>query len=328
MAGKLTMVTRADLTIAREKRGKGFCYRTADGALVCDKPFKARVSRLAIPPAWRDVRVAPDARAHIQAVGTDEAGRVQYIYHPDWEARRSARKLRRLALLAAALPRIRRRVRKDLSAEAGSVELAQAIAVTIIDKTAIRVGSEEYLKEHGTRGAATLFVRDVTVTSDELVIDFPAKGGKQAQYTLRDKQLALAVQRIAGLAGKRLLVHWEGEALVPLHPGTINSYLHRISGADISAKDFRTLRASTLAAQALAQLEPGRSDSARKRQIAGVARDVAEVLHNSPAISRKSYIAPALFQLFDSGELHLLWSGASGRPEERLGVVLAVLTAS
>ena len=322
MAGKLKMVTRADLTIARQRRGRGFCFRDAEGALVCDEPFKARIAELAIPPAWRDVRVAPDARAHIQCVGTDEAGRVQYIYHPDWEARRSARKLRRLALLAAALPRIRRRVRKDLGAPAGSIALAQAIAVSLIDRTAMRVGSEEYLRENGTRGAATLFVADVSVTGSRIAVAFLAKGGKQVRYELKDSKLADAIARIAALPGKRLLVHYESDTLVALGTRAVNDYLRRISGVDISAKDFRTLRASALAAEALAKLEPGHSESARKRQMASVARDVAEVLQNTPAISRKSYIAPALFQLFDSGQLQSLWSGTSGRSEQRLEALL------
>ena len=319
---KLRMVTRADLTIVRQKRGRGFCYRDAEGALVCDPQFKARIGQLAIPPAWRDVHIAPGERDHIQCVGTDEAGRVQYIYHPKWETRRSARKLQRLALLAAALPRIRRRVRKDLDAPAGSIELAQAIALALVDKTAMRVGSEEYLREHGTRGAATLYAADVAVEGDEIAIDFLAKGNKPASYRLRNQPLAAALARIKTLPGERLLVHGEGDAPTPLNTGAINAYLRRISGVEVSAKDFRTLRASTMAADALSRLAPESSESARKRQMAEVTREVAAALQNTPAISRKSYIAPALFKLFGSGRLQPLWASANGHPEARLGVVL------
>lgn len=319
---RLRKVTRDDLTIARQKRGRGFCFRDADGRLVCDAAFKVRIGELAIPPAWRNVRVAPWANAHIQCVGTDEAGRVQYIYHPDWELRRSERKLRRLASLSAVVPRVRRRVRRDLAAEAGSIELAQAIAVALIDATGMRIGSQAYLRQNGTRGAATLFARDVKVSGKHIEIDFPAKGGKPAHYELANEPLAKALQRIMTLPGKRLLVHREGKKLVALRTRAINDYLRLISGVDISAKDFRTLRASALAAEALARIEPGASDSARKRQIAGVAREVSEMLLNTPAISRKSYIAPSLFKLFDSGRLQQLWSNATGRPEVRLHAIL------
>ena len=186
----------------------------------------------------------------------------------------------------------------------------------------MRVGSEEYLRENGTRGAATLFVADVSVTGSRIAVAFLAKGGKQVRYELKDSKLADAIARIAALPGKRLLVHYESDTLVALGTRAVNDYLRRISGVDISAKDFRTLRASALAAEALAKLEPGHSESARKRQMASVARDVAEVLQNTPAISRKSYIAPALFQLFDSGQLQSLWSGTSGRSEQRLEALL------
>ena len=323
MSARLRKVTRDDLTIVRKRRGRGFCFLDATGKLVCDAVFKQRMADLAIPPAWRDVHVAPRANDHIQCVGIDEAGRAQYIYHPDWEVRRSARKQRRLAALSAALPRIRRRVRKDLGAPVGSAELAQAIAVALIDRTAMRVGSEQYLRANGTRGAATLFSRDVVVDGDRVELAFVAKGGKRTAYALKDRALADAIARIKVLPGKRLLVYRDADGIVPLRTRTINTYLRQITGADISAKDFRTLRASALAAEVLASMEPGASESARKRQIAGVARQVAEVLRNTPAISRKSYIAPALFQLFDSGKLQVLWSAARGRAEERLVILLA-----
>jgi DNA topoisomerase-1 len=329
---RLVKVSRDDLTLRRQKRGRGFCYRDADGALVCDAATIARIKALGIPPAWRDVRIAPGHKAHMQVLGVDDAGREQYLYHPEWELRREGKKQRRLAALTAVLPRLRRRVALALSAETGSRELALAIAVALIDKTAMRVGREKYLEANGTRGAGTLYARDVRVTGDEVCMSFDAKGGKRADYCLTDARLADAVTRIKTLPGKRLLVFRDEAGKVrPIKTGAINAYLRELAGTEISAKDFRTLHASALAGEALAQLEVGRSDTARRRQMAQVAREVSEVLRNTPAICRKSYIAPCLFKLFDNGQLKAVWESA-GRGsagllarEKRLGAVLAAM---
>jgi DNA topoisomerase-1 len=329
---RLITVSREALTIERRRRGKGFCYFDATGKLVCDDDFKLRARALAIPPAWQEVRIAPHPRAHIQATGRDAAGRLQYIYHPDWEQRRQARKQNQLSLLTTALPAVRRRVVRDLAAEAGSATLALAIAAALIDRTAMRIGRERYLKTSGTRGAGTLYARDVLVSGSSIALDFPAKSGKKAQYRLADRRLAAAIARIKPLTGKRLLVYRDESGTARAITGEmINAYLEDAAKAHITAKDFRTLHASSLAGEALAALEPADSVSARKRQMMTVTKQVAEFLHNTPAISRKSYIAPCLFKLFDDGALHLLWeksTGGAGGPrqrERRLGQVLAAV---
>lgn len=330
MAKRLLRVGREDLTLSRRKRGAGFSYVDADGVAVRDKAVLERVRALGIPPAWTGVRIAANPRAHIQALGIDEAGRDQYIYHPDWEVRRHNKKLRRLALLTRALPRLRRKVTDGLSAETGSRELALALAVALIDKTAMRVGREKYLETNGTRGAGTLFARDVTVDGQEVCLRFDAKGGKRAEYSLSDARLAEAVGRIKQLPGKRLLVYRDEAGEVrPIKTAAINTYLRELAGCDIAAKDFRTLHASAMAGEALAQLEVGQSEAARRRQMSSVARQVSDVLRNTPVICRKSYIAPCLFELFDRGKLKDLWeAGGTGRTgllvrERRLAAVLA-----
>jgi DNA topoisomerase I len=320
------------LTITRQRRGRGFCYYDGKGGLVCDATAKERLQSLGIPPAWTEVRIAHHPRSHIQAVGKDAMGRQQYIYHPDWEERRLARKQNQLSLLTTALPAVRRRVSRDLAAPAGSPELALAIAVALIDRTAMRVGRDKYLKSSGTRGAGTLFSRDVRIVEGRVQLNFPAKSGKQASYELADRRLSDAIGRIRGLTGKRLLVYEDsGGQVRPISGEMINNYLQLAAGAHVTAKDFRTLHASALAGEELAALEPGSSASARKRQMAMVTRKVADFLRNTPAISRKSYIAPCLFKLFDDGRLHLLWEGSRGgasglrQRERRLGQVLATL---
>jgi DNA topoisomerase-1 len=329
---RLVKVGRNDLTVLRKKRGTGFCYVDAEGALVCDMATKSRIRTLGIPPAWQQVRIAPNPKAHIQVLGVDEAGRDQYIYHPEWELRRDGKKQKRLGMLTAVLPRLRRKVAASLDAETGTRELALAIAVTLIDKTAMRVGREKYLETSGTRGAGTLFARDVRVEGNEVCMAFDAKGGKRAEYCLTDARLAGAVNRIKTLPGKRLLVYRHDSGTVrPIKTSTINDYLRELAGVEISAKDFRTLHASAMAGDALAQMDVGTSATARRRQMMQVAREVADVLKNTPAISRKSYIAPCLFKLFDDGKLKTMWDSAGkGRAglltrEKRLGVVLAAL---
>jgi DNA topoisomerase-1 len=326
---RLKRVSRDDLTIARQRRGRGYVYVTPRGKVLRDKAFLAKARHLGIPPAWRDVRIALDPLAHIQACGLDDAGRVQYIYHADWEARRSRKKQKQLGLLATALPRIRRKVREDLSAEAGSRTLALALGVAMIDRTAMRVGRERYLDANGTRGAGTMYSRDVTVKGDAVAITFPAKSGKIAEYSLRDPALADAITRVKTIPGKRLLMYRDdaGKAKA-VSTEQLNAYLRTISDAAVTAKDFRTLHASALAAEALAKLEPGLSEAARKRQVTGVTKQVAAFLRNTPIICRKSYIAPCLFKLFDDGKLTALWTaggdGAGGlkQREVRLGAVL------
>lgn len=304
----------------------------ADGTTLSDPEMRARIKALGIPPAWQEVRIAEHPRAHIQCCGMDGAGRVQYIYHPDWEERRTNRKQKQLGLLTAALPGLRRRVRQELEAEAGSKALAIAIGISLIDKTAMRVGRERYLVTSGTRGAGTLYDKDVRVTGDVVELRFPAKSGKTAEYRIKDQKLADAITRIKSLKGKRLLEWRDGEGVVrPLQTAALNAYLKQVTGVPVRAKDFRTLHASALAAEALAKIEPGASMSARKRQMMGVTRQVAAFLRNTPAICRKSYIAPCLFGLFEAGKLGGLWEkaldGASGlkERERKLAQVLGAV---
>jgi DNA topoisomerase I len=328
---RLKHVGRDALTIERRRVGKGFAYFTPAGRRVRDKALLVRARHLGLPPAWTDVRIAADPFAHLQAVGVDAAGRLQYVYHNDWERRRTLRKQKHLTTLAAALPRLRRHVRQDLEAEAGSKQLALAIGVALIDRTSMRVGRERYLAERGTRGAGTLMTRDVTVRGDEVRISFPSKSGKRATYTMADEQLAAAIKRIKTIPGNRLLMYINGAGgPQPIRSDELNAYLKEITGVPVSVKDFRTLHASALAGEALAALEPAESETARKRQVADVIKRVAAFLQNTPAICRKSYVAPCLIDLFEKGKLSSVWvngdNGGHGlrQREARLAAVLAM----
>lgn len=327
---RLKRAAREDLTVRRVRHGRGFGYTDEEGSKLRDPALYERARSLGIPPAWTDVRIAADPKLHIQALGQDAAGRLQYIYHPDWEVRRTRRKQQQLALLSEALPRIRRRVREDLEAEAGSRQLALALGVAMIDRTAMRVGRERYLEAHGTRGAGTLFTRDVTVKGDTVRIGFPAKSGKRADYELTDGRVADAIRRVKTIPGARLLMYRNAEGKAKaVRTEDISRYLRDIAGVPVTAKDFRTLHASALAAEALAKLEPAESISGRKRQMAAVTKQVATFLQNTPAICRASYIAPCLYALFDKGKLGAMWVGITAETrglrqrEARLSGVLA-----
>ena len=326
---RLKRVSRDALIVRRVHHGRGYAYLDAEGKTWPPGELRERALHLGIPPAWTDVRVAPEPNMHIQACGLDAAGRVQYIYHVDWEAKRAAKKQKQLALLTTALPRIRRRVNHDLEVEGpGSRTLALAIGVALIDRTAMRIGRERYLDARGTRGAGTLYTRDIAVKGDEIVVGFPAKSGKVAEYALTDARLAAAIAKVKTIAGKRLLMYRDDDGKArAIRSEELNRYLRQIADAPVTAKDFRTLHASALAADALAKIEPGESHSARKRQLAGVTREVASFLRNTPAITRDSYIAPCLFTLFEKAKLSDLWAAVDSREglrmrEARLAAVL------
>lgn len=332
MGVRLRRVKPGALEWRWQRHGRGRRLLDASGAAIRDSVTVERIRALGVPPAWTDVWVAPDPLGHIQALGTDAAGRRQYIYHRDWEARRVKRKQGQLRLMVDALPKLRRRLRADLEAEPGSKTLALAIAATLIDGTAMRIGRERYLEASGTRGAGTLFVRDVNVSGDDVCLSFPAKSGKAARYCIRDARLAQAIAAVRRVPGKRLLMYRDADGKPHnLRTEEINRYLREVTGLAISAKDFRTFHASARAGEALAALERAESAAARKRQVAGVVRQVAAFLQNTPAVCRTSYVAPCLFALFEKGRLSQLWGGDTEegrglrRREARLCAVLAVV---
>lgn len=332
MGARLRRIGPEALEWRWQRYGRGRRLLDASGTTVRDPVTIARVRALGVPPAWTDVRISPDALGHIQALGTDAAGRRQYIYHRDWEVRRIRRKQGQLRLLVDALPRLRRRMRADLEAEPGSKQLALAIAATLIDGTAMRIGRERYLETSGTRGAGTLFVRDVSLKGDEVCLSFPAKSGKAARYCVRDGRLARAIEAVRSVPGKRLLMYRDAAGKPHnLRTEDINRYLREVTGVAISAKDFRTFHASARAGEALAALERAESEAGRKRQVAGVVRQVAAFLQNTPAVCRSSYVAPCLLALFEKGRLTELWLGDSEEArglrqrEARLCAVLAAV---
>jgi len=200
----LRYVARDTLTIRRERRGKGWSYRNATGRVIRNPSVLRRLARLAVPPAYESVRFASDPAAHLQAVGRDAAGRLQYRYHPDWEKVREQRKARRLAHLAESLPRIRRSLGQYLASAEPSKELALAAVVELVSCSAIRAGRETYLRERKTRGAATLLKSNVVVDGDCITLRFRGKGGKFITKEFKCPRLVGAIECLRTLPGTRL----------------------------------------------------------------------------------------------------------------------------
>jgi DNA topoisomerase I len=287
----------------RQRAGAGWRYVDHTGAAV-QASDSERARALVIPPAWREVWIAREPRAHIQAVGTDDAGRRQYMYHPDWTKRRDKGKFSRALELADALPRARGRVTQSLRREALDRERVLAVSFRLLDQVAPRVGSARYFASNGSRGLTTLQRRDAEVDGAHVTLSFPAKSGKRAFLELDDDDLAAALGELAiGRSRAPLLAYARGRRRVALKPGDVNAYVRSLTGGSFTAKDFRTLRGTILAAEALAQIGTVDTKSDRKRAELLAVRATAEKLGNTPAVARSSYIDPRVFRLYARGEL-------------------------
>jgi DNA topoisomerase-1 len=322
---RLKRVTPDDLTIRRKRGGRGFIY--VDGQRVGDPPTLDRIRSLAVPPAYEDVRIAPSDKAHLQAVGTDTAGRLQYRYHPDWARIRETKKGSRLAVLCQALPKIRHAVARDLAGKGVGRERVLAGVVTLIDRTHIRIGCEDYVHSGRSRGAATLLKRNIKREGDHFILSFRGKGGKTIETSVKAAGLAKLHPALMKLPGSRFF-QYRGEdgAVRRVTAAQVNAYLSEIAGAPVSAKDLRTLAATALAAQLLSDLRPAESKTASRKQIKEVMTTIAERLCNTPTVVRKSYVHDRLIDAFQRGELPKLSRRASaGRRMTACEAVVAAL---
>ncbi len=300
----LHRVTTDRLTIRRRRCGRGFLYLASDGTPVRDPQTLRRLASLAVPPAYEDVFFAEDPSAHIQAVGRDAAGRLQYRYHPDWEKVRELRKARRLERLAAVLPRVRRSVAQHLASAEPTREFAFAAVVELVAATAIRAGSESYARLHGTRGAATLLKSNVSVSGDTVALSFRAKGGKTVRKDVRAPRLGAAIAKLSHLSGRRLFQYRDDDGTIHhVRARDVNGFLRSIAGVRISLKDLRTLCASAMVLDLLARIEPAGSARRRRSQVLEAVRIAADNLANTPAICRRSYVHETIVAAFEKGVL-------------------------
>jgi len=301
---RLRRVDCSENGIRRRRRGKGFEYLDLDGRRITEPSVLDRIRELAIPPAWEDVWISPYPMGHIQATGTDTAGRKQYRYHDRWRERRDAAKFDAMLRFARTLPQLRARVDKDLARRGMPREKALACAVRLLDRGFFRIGSEDYAEENDTYGIATMRKRHVTVKGDEVTFDYEAKGGKRRLQTIGDPQVAKVVRAFKARrgGGAELLAFKRSGRWVDVKSGDINEYVKDAAGEEFSAKAFRTWSGTVLAAVALSVSGPAQgSKTSRKRAKAWAVKEVARYLGNTPTVARTSYIDPRVFDRFDGG---------------------------
>ncbi|MFI8101059.1 DNA topoisomerase IB [Streptomyces sp. NPDC086023] len=288
----------------RVRHGKGFRYLDADGRPL-DGEQRDRIRRLVIPPAWQDVWICPWPNGHIQAVGTDAAGRRQYLYHAKFRERQEAAKHEHVRRVARGLPRLRRAVAEDLTGRGLGRDRVLACAARLLDLGFFRIGGERYARDHDSYGLTTLLREHVVCRRGEVCLDFPAKSGRRQSRTLVDDDALAVVRALLRRKdpGPRLFAYWEGRAWHEVRAADLNAYLRERSGQDITAKDFRTWHATVLAAVALAvSARAARAaPSARKRAAARAVREVSDYLGNTPAVCRASYIDPVVFEQYEEG---------------------------
>jgi DNA topoisomerase-1 len=288
------------LSVRRSRRR--LIVRDPRGRVVRDRHTLARVAALVLPPAWRDVWVSADPRAHLQATGRDAAGRKQYRYHPDWVAMRDATKYHRMAAFARALPAIRRRVDRDLREPPLSRPYVLATVVRLLERTRMRIGNEEYARQNGSHGLTTLRNRHVEVRGTRVRLDFRAKSGIRQRVEVDDAKLARAVRRCQELPGQMLFQYRDSDRHIhSVSSSDVNAYLQRITRDSFTAKDFRTWAGTVEAAVALDREGPAPTVKERTRRIVAAVDAVAASLGNTRAVCRKCYIHPTVLTAYEQG---------------------------
>jgi DNA topoisomerase-1 len=316
----LHYVTEHSPGYQRMKRGRGFRYLTADGQRVTDKRELARIKALAIPPAWTEVWICASAHGHIQAFGRDARRRKQYRYHARWREVRDETKFGQLLEFGATLPQIRKRVDADMAKPGLPREKVLATVVRLLELTMARIGNPEYARANRSFGITTLRDRHVQVTGHTLRFRFIGKSGKPHDLKITDRRVAKVVRACQDIPGYEVFKYLDDEEQVrDVDSADVNDYLREISGADFTAKLFRTWAGSVEALESLQTIGPADSPTAAKRNVVQVVKEVAGALRNTPAVCRKSYIHPAIVNRYTSGTLiETLGSIPRSRAPQRL----------
>ncbi|VVO56159.1 hypothetical protein PS850_00572 [Pseudomonas fluorescens] len=298
----------------RKLRGK-FCYFDSAGQRITDPHEIKRINALAVPPAYTDVWICADPRGHLQATGRDARGRKQYRYHARWREVRDADKYSRLRDFGRALPKLRRQLETLLAAPGFSRDKVMATVITLLDATLIRVGNTQYARDNRSYGLTTLRRRHVEVNGSAILFQFRGKSGVEHQITVKDRRLARIIKRCQEIPGQNLFQYLdENGERHSINSSDVNTYLQTLTGADFTAKDYRTWAGSVLALSVLRQLQ-WEPESDAKRHVVEMVKNVARQLGNTPAVCRKCYIHPAVLDGFLLGALAEL-----PRPRTRKGL--------
>lgn len=300
----LRYVSCSEPGVARLRKGKGFVYRLPNGKLLRQAQELERIRKLALPPAWRDVWICKDPRGHLLATGVDARGRKQYRYHPRWRSVRDEAKYDDLLAFAERLPQLRRRLARDLALPTLCRDKVLATVVSLMARTAARVGNDRYAESNGSYGLTTLLDRHAQVGAGKVEFRFRGKGGKPYRASVADRHLASIVKRCRDIPGQRLFQYVDERGdFQAVTSSDVNDYLKRACGIDVTAKTFRTWSATLLATSKLRALPIDGSLSAQKRTLNTVLDAVAEHLGNTRAICRKSYVDPRVVDAYLLGKL-------------------------
>ena len=302
---RLRTVSTSDPGWRRIRHGRGHRYLDVDGSPLGPAEV-ARVKALVIPPAWRDVWISPYPNAHLQAVGTDEAGRRQYLYHPAWRAKRDEAKFDRVIEMATKLPDVRARIRADLAGEQLTRDTALAAAVRLVDLGCFRLGSDTYTEQNGSYGLTTLERRHVRRRGDSRIFAFTGKSGVDHEICVTDPHLCRIVDAmtVRRKGDERLLSIKDGRRWVPLQASEVNEHIRELFGLDVTAKDFRTWHATVHVAMELGHKasapKPPRTRTARNKAVREAIVGASELLGNTPTVCRSSYVDPRVIDLYES----------------------------
>ncbi|MEB3982134.1 DNA topoisomerase IB [Mycobacterium sp. 663a-19] len=301
--------------ITRKRRGNGFAYYGPDGERLDDERTLQRIKELVIPPAWKKVWISPHPTGHIQAVGTDAAGRRQYLYHEAWHQERAEEKFDRVLELSTQLPAWRDRIAADLAGRGLTRERVLALALRLLDRGYFRAGGEQYAEENESYGIATLLCEHVTVRRDTVEFDYPAKSGVRRTLEVEDPAVVRAVRALMRRDGRteRLLVCRTASGWVNIRAEDLNARFKELVGDEYTVKDLRTWHGTVLAAAAFADADPAVSQRVAKRVEAAVMCEVAEELGNTPAVARGSYVDPRVVTGYRQGQTIAAAARRAGR---------------
>jgi len=290
--------------IRRQRRGRGFSYVDAQGKVVDDPEERKRIEGLVIPPAWTDVWICPLPNGHLQATGRDAKGRKQYRYHPHWSESRGQTKYHRLLQFGETLPLIREQVEQDLALRGLPRRKVLAAVLQLLETTCIRIGNKEYARSNRSFGLTTLRDRHVDISGSTMHFHFRGKSGQDHEIDLKDRRLAGIVKKCRDIPGYDLFQYVDEDGQRQgIDSGDVNDYLREITGQAFTAKDFRTWGGTLLAAMALYELGPYKSQTEAKANIVQAVKEAAACLGNRPATCRKYYIHPAVLDAYLDGTL-------------------------
>jgi len=301
-AAGLRYVTDAAPGIRSQRRGRGFVYFAIDGQVIRDKAELERIRKLVIPPRWTNVWICPIPSGHLQVTARDARGRKQYRYHPTYRAVRDETKFGRMIAFSDILPLIRERVERDVALPELARDKVLATVVWLLERNLIRVGNDEYARDNGSFGLTTLRRRHVTVSGAKLRFEFRGKSGVPHSVAITDRRIARVVQRCQELPGQELFQYLDDEGRrQSVDAGDINEYLRRITGRQVTAKDFRTWAGTTLAAASLRELGKFKTEKQAKANIVAAIDQISKRLGNTRAVCRKYYIHPVILEAYFEG---------------------------